>query len=84
MAFTTISYDVVDRILTITLDRPDAMNSFTVTMAEELVTAFERASADLHLDDARSLAEALDEHFNPLLIGQELVRETSRDQLGVF
>lgn len=35
-----------DGILTITLDRPDKLNAFTVAMAEELVTAFERASED--------------------------------------
>ncbi|GAA1925633.1 crotonase/enoyl-CoA hydratase family protein [Nocardioides lentus] len=35
-----------DGILTLTLDRPDALNSFTVTMARELVAAFGRASAD--------------------------------------
>jgi enoyl-CoA hydratase/carnithine racemase len=35
-----------DGILTVTLDRPDHLNAFTVTMAEELVDTFERASAD--------------------------------------
>ena len=33
-------------ILTLTLDRPDQLNAFTVTMAEELVDAFGRASVD--------------------------------------
>ncbi|WP_349259969.1 crotonase/enoyl-CoA hydratase family protein [Jatrophihabitans sp.] len=44
--YTSITYDVSDRILTITLDRPDALNAFTVTMAEELIDAFRRASGD--------------------------------------
>jgi enoyl-CoA hydratase/carnithine racemase len=35
-----------DGILTLTLDRPDALNAFTVTMAEELVDAYDRASVD--------------------------------------
>jgi len=35
-----------DGILTLTLDRPDALNAFTVTMAEELVDAYDRASDD--------------------------------------
>ena len=35
-----------DGILTVTLDRPDQLNAFTVTMAEELVDTFEHASAD--------------------------------------
>ena len=35
-----------DGILTLTLDRPDALNAFTVTMAEEFVDAYDRASVD--------------------------------------
>ena len=35
-----------DGIQTVTLDRPEHLNAFTVTMAEELVDTFERASAD--------------------------------------
>ncbi|MEH6571130.1 MAG: enoyl-CoA hydratase-related protein, partial [Halioglobus sp.] len=50
MAYKTISYDVADNILTLTLNRPDQLNSFTVEMAEELINAFERASND---DDVR-------------------------------
>lgn len=45
-AYETLDWSVTDRILTLTLDRPDQLNAFTVTMAEELVDAFERASAD--------------------------------------
>jgi enoyl-CoA hydratase/carnithine racemase len=41
-----------DGILTITLDRPEQLNAFTVTMANELVDAFERASVD---DDVRAV-----------------------------
>jgi len=44
--YTTIEYAVEDGILTLTLDRPEQLNSFTVTMAEELVHAFDRAGAD--------------------------------------
>ncbi|MDP2127083.1 MAG: crotonase/enoyl-CoA hydratase family protein [Pseudohongiella sp.] len=44
--YTTLVYDIEDRILTITLNRPDQLNAFTVTMANELIDAFERASAD--------------------------------------
>jgi enoyl-CoA hydratase/carnithine racemase len=43
-------YDVSDGILTITLNRPDKLNAFTVTMCRELVDAIGRASAD---DDVR-------------------------------
>jgi enoyl-CoA hydratase/carnithine racemase len=44
--YETLRYEVADGILTLWLDRPDAMNAFTVTMANELVDAFDRASAD--------------------------------------
>ncbi len=50
MTFSTIDDTVEDRILTITLDRPDQLNAFTVTMAEELVRAFDRAGSDDGVD----------------------------------
>jgi enoyl-CoA hydratase/carnithine racemase len=45
MTYTTIEYAVSDRVLTLTLNRPERLNAFTVTMAEELEHAFRRASA---------------------------------------
>ena len=44
--YETLAWTVEDGIATITLDRPDQLNAFTVTMAEELVDAFDRAGAD--------------------------------------
>ena len=44
--YNTLRYEVADKILTLTLNRPDQMNAFTVEMARELVHAFERASED--------------------------------------
>jgi enoyl-CoA hydratase/carnithine racemase len=44
--YETLDYRVADGILTLTLDRPDQLNAFTVTMARELVAAFTRASTD--------------------------------------
>jgi enoyl-CoA hydratase/carnithine racemase len=44
--YTALDWSVDDGILTLTLDRPDQLNAFTVTMAEELVDAFGRASRD--------------------------------------
>src|SRR5919198_1510441 len=52
MEFQQISYDVADRVLTITLDRPDRLNAFTDTMRGELIEAFDRADAD---DDVRAI-----------------------------
>ncbi len=45
-SYNTLKYDVADRILTLTLNRPENLNAFTVEMAEELVDAFNRASDD--------------------------------------
>lgn len=45
--YSTIAYTVADDgILTITLNRADKLNAFTVRMAEELIDAFTRASDD--------------------------------------
>jgi enoyl-CoA hydratase/carnithine racemase len=46
VSYTTIRYEVDDGVLTITLDRPEQMNAFTTTMANELIAAFRQASAD--------------------------------------
>ena len=44
--FSTLGWGVDDGVLTLTLNRPDRLNAFTVTMAGELVAAFQRASTD--------------------------------------
>jgi enoyl-CoA hydratase/carnithine racemase len=46
MAYETLLWEVEDRVLTLTLNRPDQLNAFTVQMAHELIDAFERASED--------------------------------------
>ncbi|HWW54194.1 MAG TPA: crotonase/enoyl-CoA hydratase family protein [Acidimicrobiales bacterium] len=46
MDYAQITYEVEDRVLTITLDRPDALNAFTAQMMHELIDAFDRADAD--------------------------------------
>jgi len=51
-SYETLDYSVEDGILTLTLDRPDQLNSFTVAMADELVDAFTRASGD---EDVRAV-----------------------------
>ena len=43
---TTIATDLTDKILTITLDRLDRLNAFTVAMQRELCAAFDRADED--------------------------------------
>ncbi|SFR68504.1 Enoyl-CoA hydratase [Marinobacter daqiaonensis] len=44
--FETIALDIEEGIATITLNRPDRMNAFTLKMMEELIAAFERTDAD--------------------------------------
>lgn len=46
MSYQTLMYQVADGILTLTLNRPDQLNAFTVEMANELVDAFQRAGRD--------------------------------------
>jgi len=46
MNYTTLKYEVADRVLTLTLNRPEQLNAFTVTMADELIAVFNRASED--------------------------------------
>ena len=52
MSYNTLRYEVADYILTLTLNRPDHLNAFTVEMAHELIDAFNRASDD---DDVRAI-----------------------------
>jgi enoyl-CoA hydratase/carnithine racemase len=46
MTYETIDWNVTDRVLTLTLNRPQKLNAFTVQMANELVSAFERVNDD--------------------------------------
>lgn len=46
MTFATISHDLDDGILTVTLDRSDQLNSFTVQMADELERTFREVNDD--------------------------------------
>lgn len=51
MSDPTVRLDVEDHIATVTLERPERLNAFTVRMANELVDAFDRIDAD---DDIRA------------------------------
>lgn len=52
MTYKTLRYDTADNILTLTLNRPEHLNAFTVEMANELIEAFNRASDD---DEVRAV-----------------------------
>jgi enoyl-CoA hydratase/carnithine racemase len=45
-AYEHIEYAVADKIATVTLNRPQARNGYTVRMADELADAFDRADRD--------------------------------------
>jgi 2-(1,2-epoxy-1,2-dihydrophenyl)acetyl-CoA isomerase len=52
MPYETITYEVADQILTITLNRPEKLNAFTGVMQKELIAAFDAADKD---DDVRAI-----------------------------
>src|SRR5215510_11008479 len=45
MAYRQIAYEVADHVATITLDRPDRLNAFTVTMQQELCAVVDEVHA---------------------------------------
>ena len=52
MDFQEIRYEIADRVLTITLNRPDKLNAFTERMCGEMIAAIDRADAD---DEVRAI-----------------------------
>lgn len=52
MEFEQIRAEVQDRVLTITLNRPERLNAWTAIMGQELIGAFDRADAD---DEVRAV-----------------------------
>ncbi|MBS0448901.1 MAG: crotonase/enoyl-CoA hydratase family protein [Proteobacteria bacterium] len=52
MTFETLTCTIADHVLTITLSRPEQLNTFTAAMMNELIAAFDGADAD---DDVRAI-----------------------------
>ncbi|HEX8067263.1 MAG TPA: enoyl-CoA hydratase-related protein [Thermoleophilaceae bacterium] len=52
MEYEQIRYEVADGILTLTMNRPERMNAWTMRMVEELLDALDRADAD---DDVKAI-----------------------------
>jgi enoyl-CoA hydratase/carnithine racemase len=52
MEFEQIRAEVSDKVLTVTLNRPERLNAWTATMGQELRDAFDRADAD---DEVRAV-----------------------------
>ena len=50
--YETLLYEIDDRVLTITLNRPDKLNAFNAKMRDELIDALDHADAD---DDVRAI-----------------------------
>lgn len=52
MDYEHITYEVADRVATLTLNRPDKLNAFTTRMMWEMIDAFDQSDAD---DDVRAV-----------------------------
>ena len=52
MSYETVATEIRDRILTVTLNRPDRLNAFNSTMLEELLQVLDDADAD---DEVRAI-----------------------------
>ncbi|WP_238369901.1 crotonase/enoyl-CoA hydratase family protein [Heliomarina baculiformis] len=52
MSATTLTTDIQDRVMVITLNRPDRLNAFTLGMMHEMIAAIDEADAD---DDIRAV-----------------------------
>lgn len=77
--YSTIAYTVADDgILTITLNRADKLNAFTVRMAEELIDAFTRAS-----DDDAVLAIVVTGAGRAFCAGMDLADQTNPNVFGL-
>jgi enoyl-CoA hydratase/carnithine racemase len=46
MDYQEITYEVADKVLTITMHRPEKLNAYTARMGHEMIDAFDRADAD--------------------------------------
>ena len=46
MEYTDITYEVADRVATITMNRPEKLNAFTQTMMREMIDAFDQVDRD--------------------------------------
>jgi enoyl-CoA hydratase/carnithine racemase len=52
MTFETLKLELAERVLTVTLNRPEALNTFNLAMMNELIAAFDQADAD---DEVRAV-----------------------------
>lgn len=76
MNFETLEYSIADGVVTVTLNRPDNLNSMNALMRRELVAAFRQAS-----EDGRALV--LTGKGRGFCAGQDLGDVTSFDQLDL-
>jgi len=94
MNYEAIKYDLAERVLTITLNRPDKLNAFTVQMCMELIDAFDQADADdavraiIVTGAGRGFCAGADlsgggATFDSIAQGQATTAETPRDGGGL-
>lgn len=74
--YQTLLYEVANRVATITLNRPKAMNAFNATMRTELISAIEQAAGD---DGVRVvILTGAGRHFSA---GADLTEDVAADAL---
>lgn len=78
----TLSLSITDGILLVTLDRPEAMNSFTVTMADELEATFREVNDDDEVRAVAAPAHAQDQRDTAHDDGCVLCHEAWRQRRG--
>lgn len=76
MAFETLEYEIADGVVTVTLNRPDNLNSMNALMRRELVAAFRQAP-----EDGRAMV--LTGNGRGFCAGQDLGDVTSFDELDL-
>ncbi|MFN2517993.1 MAG: enoyl-CoA hydratase-related protein [Jatrophihabitantaceae bacterium] len=79
MTYTQVSYAVAEQIATITLDRGEQRNGFTVVMADELAEAFGQAESDAAVRAIVLAANGKDFCVGMDLSGGELADVDQRD-----
>ena len=75
MEYAEIEYGVADRIATITLNRPEARNGYTMRMADEIAAALGAANTD---PEAASVHRASSSDLRAFIVRLPLRRPAGR------
>ena len=91
MTYQTLRYEIADGVATITLNRPDKLNAFTVAMMEEMVDVLDQVDADdavraaIVTGEGRAFCAGADlsEGADAFVFGGEVVRADGSLDYGV-